>query len=134
MTHALSAWLKPNSKPTALFMVIMYTRTIGHLLLENDLIANGRKKIHEIDMQWPLEMQWPPCDRHGIMIKFSNCEEGKLSMVKLSRFAKIRENRESFPPQMFCRIRYRQYKTNVAISINLCAYNHSIEYSGIIDF
>ena len=47
----------------------MYTRTIGHLLLENDLIANGRKKIHEIDMQWPLEMQWPPCDHHGIMIK-----------------------------------------------------------------
>ena len=42
-----------------------------------------------------------PCDRHGIMIKFSNCEEGKLSMVKLSRFAKIRENRESFPPRMF---------------------------------
>ena len=39
--------------------------------------------------------------RHGIMIKFSNCEEGKLSMVKLSRFAKIRENRESFPPRMF---------------------------------
>ena len=37
-----------------------------------------------------------PCDRHGIMIKFSNCEEGKLSIVKLSRFAKIRENRESF--------------------------------------
>ena len=37
-----------------------------------------------------------PCDRHGIMIKFSNCEEGKLS-----RFAKIRENRESFPPRMF---------------------------------
>ena len=73
----------------------MYTRTIGHLLLENDLIANGRKKIHEIDMQWP------PCDRHGIMIKFSNCEEGKLSVVKLSRFAKIRENRESFPPRMF---------------------------------
>ena len=35
------------------------------------------------------------------MIKFSNCEEGKLSMVKLSRFAKIRENRESFPPRMF---------------------------------
>ena len=27
-------------------------------------------------------------------------------MVKLSRFAKIRENRESFPPRMFCRIRY----------------------------
>ena len=79
----------------------MYTRTTGHLLLENDLIANERKKIHEIDMQWPLEMQWPPCDRHGIMIKFSNCEEGKLSMVKLSRFAKIRENRESFPPRMF---------------------------------
>ena len=70
-------------------------------LLENDLIANERKKIHEIDMQWPLEMQWPPCDRHGIMIKFSDCEEGKLSMVKLSRFAKIRENRESFPPRMF---------------------------------
>ena len=46
-------------------------------------------------------MQWPPCDRHGIMIKFSKCEEGKLSMVKLSRFAKIRENRESFPPRMF---------------------------------
>ena len=41
-------------------------------------------------------MQWPPCDRHGIMMKFSNCEEGKLSMVKLSRFSKIRENRESF--------------------------------------
>ena len=40
-------------------------------------------------------------DRHGIMIKFSNCEEGKLSMVKLSRFAKIRENHESFPPRMF---------------------------------
>ena len=52
-------------------------------------------------MQWPLEMQWPPCDRHGIMIKFSNCEEGKLSMVKLSRFAKIRENRESFPLECF---------------------------------
>ena len=52
-------------------------------------------------MQWPLEMQWLPCDRHGIMIKFSNCEEGKLSMVKLSRFAKIRENRESFPTRMF---------------------------------
>ena len=52
-------------------------------------------------MQWPLEMQWPPCDRHGIMIKFSNCEEGKLSTVKLSRFAKNRENRESFPPRMF---------------------------------
>ena len=64
-------------------------------------LANGRKKIHEIDMQWPLEMQWPPCDRHGIMIKFSSCEEGKLSMVKLSRFAKIPENRESFPLQMF---------------------------------
>ena len=47
-------------------------------------------------MQWPLEMQWSACDRHGIMIKFSNCEEGKLS-----RFAKIRENRESFPPRMF---------------------------------
>ena len=42
-----------------------------------------------------------PCDRHGIIIKFSNCEEGKLSMVKLSRFAKIRENRKSFPPRMF---------------------------------
>ena len=27
-------------------------------------------------------------------------------MVKLSRFAKIRENRESFPPRIFCRIRY----------------------------
>ena len=52
-------------------------------------------------MQWPLELLWLPCDRHGIMIKFSNCEEGKLSMVKLSRFAKIRENRESFPPRMF---------------------------------
>ena len=52
-------------------------------------------------MQWPLEMQWPPCDRHSIMIKFSNCEEGKLSMVNLSRFAKIHENRESFPPRMF---------------------------------
>ena len=54
-------------------------------------------------------MQWPyatPCDRHGIMIKLSNREEGKLSMVKLLRFAKIRENRESFPPGMFCRIRY----------------------------
>ena len=78
-----------------MLVVIMYTRTIGHLLLENDLIANGRKKIHEIDMQWPT------CDRHGIMLKFSNCEEGKVSMVKLSRFAKIRENRESFPPRMF---------------------------------
>ena len=84
-----------DSKPTALSVVIMYTRTIGYLLLENDLIANGRKKIHEIDMQWPYAT---PCDRHGIMIKFSNCEEGKLSMVKLSRFTKIRENRESFPP------------------------------------
>ena len=42
-----------------------------------------------------------PCDHHGIMIKFSNCEEGKLSMVKLLRFAKIRENRKSFPPRMF---------------------------------
>ena len=42
-----------------------------------------------------------PYDRHGITIKFSNCEEGKLSIVKLSRFAKIRENRESFPPRMF---------------------------------
>ena len=54
-------------------------------------------------MQWPLEMQWPPCDRHGIMIKFSNCEEGKLSMVKLSRFAKIHENRESFDVYGSCR-------------------------------
>ena len=55
-------------------------------------------------------MQWPyatPCHRHGIMIKFSSCEEGKLSMVKLSRFAKIRENCESFPPRMFCGIRYK---------------------------
>ena len=52
-------------------------------------------------MQWPLEMQWPPYDRHGIMIKFSNFEEGKLTMIKLSHFAKIRENRESFPPRMF---------------------------------
>ena len=42
-----------------------------------------------------------PCDRHGIMIKFSNCEEGKLSMVKLSCFAKIRKNRESFPLECF---------------------------------
>ena len=37
---------------------------------------------------------------------FSNCEAGKVSMVKHSRFAKIRENRESFPPRMFWRIRY----------------------------
>ena len=54
-------------------------------------------------------MQWPyatPCDRHSIMIKFSNCEEGKLSMVKLLRFAKLRENHESFPPLMFCCIWY----------------------------
>ena len=29
-------------------------------------------------------------------------------MVKLSRFAKIRENRESFPLRMFRRIRYLQ--------------------------
>ena len=28
-------------------------------------------------------------------------------MVKLSRFAKIRENRESFPPWMFWRIQYK---------------------------
>ena len=28
-------------------------------------------------------------------------------MVKLSRLAKIRKNRESFPPRMFQRIRYR---------------------------
>ena len=46
-------------------------------------------------------MQWPPYDRHGIMIKFSNCEEGNLSMVKLSRLSKIHENRESFPHRMF---------------------------------
>ena len=30
-------------------------------------------------------------------------------MVKHSRFAKIRESRESFPPRMFCRIRYTEY-------------------------
>jgi len=27
--------------------------------------------------------------------------KGKISMVKHSQLAKIRENRESFPPQMF---------------------------------
>ena len=32
---------------------------------------------------------------------FSNCEAGKVSIVKHSRFAKIRENRENFPPRMF---------------------------------
>ena len=35
------------------------------------------------------------------MIKYSNGEEGKLSMLKLSRFAKIRENRKSFPLECF---------------------------------
>ena len=79
----------------------MYTRTIGDLLLENDLIANGRKKIHDIACDLVDFLVATPCDRHGIMIKFSNCEEGKLSMGKLSRFAKIRENRKSFPPRMF---------------------------------
>ena len=56
------------------------------------------------------------------MIKFSNCEEGKLSVVKLSRFVKIRENRESFPPRMFCRIRYvlaTLVKRNSAYSFHL---------------
>ena len=37
------------------------------------------------------------CERY----LFSNCEAGKVSMVKHSRFAKIRENRESFPLECF---------------------------------
>ena len=49
-------------------------------------------------------MQVPPCDRHGN--HFLIVEIGKLLMVKLSRLSQIRENRESFPPRMFCRIRY----------------------------
>ena len=49
-------------------------------------------------------MQWPyatPCDRHGIMIKFSNCEEGKLSMVKLSRLLKSTKTAKVFPLECF---------------------------------
>ena len=55
-------------------------------------------------------------------------------MVKHSRFAKIRENRESFPPRMFCRIRYHTYVHAYYVCMSVCMFVRMYTHDELITY